>query len=116
MDMLVDVLNPLNDFGGFVGLKMNMRRFFFCGCKRYCNINGTQVLESHPHLKWAMVSGDMEGPVVSILNIGKTLIPCTWMLRVIHVQDVHNHSIDELCFAISLRVEGSIFSDIGVQQ
>jgi hypothetical protein len=72
-------------------------------------------LESHPHLKGAMVGGDMESPVVVVLKIGKTLIPCTWMLRVIHVKDVHNHLIDDLCLAIGLRVEGNGFSDIGVQ-
>jgi hypothetical protein len=58
----------------------------------------------------------MESPIVAVLNIGKTLIPCTWMLRVIHVQDVHNHPIDDLCLAIGLRVEGSGFSELGVQQ
>jgi hypothetical protein len=58
----------------------------------------------------------MESPVVAVLNIGKTLIPCTWMLRVIHAQDVHNHPIDDLCLAIGLRVEGSGFSELGVQQ
>jgi hypothetical protein len=63
-----------------------------------------------------MVGGAMESPVVVVLNIGKTLIPCTWMLRVIHAQDVHNHLIDDLCLAIGLRVEGSGFSELGVQQ
>jgi hypothetical protein len=32
------------------------------------------------------------------------------------MHDVHNHLIDDLYLAISLRVEGSGFSDIGVQQ
>jgi hypothetical protein len=68
-----------------------------------------------PHLKWAMVGGAMESLVVVVLNIGKTLIPCMQMLRVIHVQDVHNHLIDDLCLAIGLGVEGSGFSELGVQ-
>jgi hypothetical protein len=29
---------------------------------------------------------------------------------------VHNHLIDDLCLAIGLRVEGSGFSGLGVQQ
>ena len=58
----------------------------------------------------------MEIPIVAILNITKTLIPCTWMLRVVHAQDVHNHPIDDLCLAIGLGVESSGFSDLGVQQ
>jgi hypothetical protein len=58
----------------------------------------------------------MESPVVAVLNIGKTLIPCTWMLRVVHAQDVHNHLIDDLCLAIGLGVESSGFSELGVQQ
>ena len=58
----------------------------------------------------------MESPVVTVLNIWETLIPCTWMLRVVHVQDVHNHPIDDLCLAISLGVESSGFSELGVNQ
>jgi hypothetical protein len=34
MDLLVDVLNTLNEYGGFVGLRKNMGIFFLCGCKR----------------------------------------------------------------------------------
>jgi hypothetical protein len=59
-------------------------------------------LESQPHLKGAMECGAMEIHVVVVLNIRKTLIPCTWMLRVIHAQDVYNHLIDNLCLAIGL--------------
>jgi hypothetical protein len=63
-----------------------------------------------------MAVGAMESHVVVGLNIGNTLIPCTNILRVIHVQDVHNHLIDDLCLAIGLRVEGSGFSGLGVEQ
>jgi hypothetical protein len=63
-----------------------------------------------------MVGGAMESLVVVVLNIGKTLIPCTWMPRVIHALDVHKHLIDDLFLAIGLRVEGSGFSDLGVEQ
>jgi hypothetical protein len=87
-----------------------------CGCKRLCNINGTQGLESQPHLKGDMVGGSMESPVVTVLKIWKTLIPCTWILRFIHAHDVQSHLIDYLCLAIGLRVEGSGFSELGVQQ
>jgi hypothetical protein len=116
MDLLVDVLNLLNESGGFVGLRLNMGIFFLCGCKRQCNINWTQGLESQPHLKWAMVGGAIESYVVVVLNIGKNLIPGTQMLRVVHVQDVHNHPIDDLCLAISLGVESTGFSELDVQQ
>jgi hypothetical protein len=34
MDLLEDVLNLLNESGGFFGLKLNMGRIFLCGCKR----------------------------------------------------------------------------------
>jgi hypothetical protein len=63
-----------------------------------------------------MADGDMERLVVAMLNIGKTLIPCRQMLIFLHVQDVHNHPIDNLYLAIDLRVEGSGFSELGVQQ
>ena len=73
-------------------------------------------MESQPHLKWAMAGGAMESLVLDILNIGKTLIPSKNILRFIHVKDVHNHLIDNLCLAIGLRMEGSGFSGLGVQQ
>ena len=34
MDLLVDVLNPLNESDGFVSLIMNMGIICLCGCKR----------------------------------------------------------------------------------
>jgi hypothetical protein len=63
-----------------------------------------------------MVGGAMESPVVTMLNMGETLIPCTWILRVVHVQDVHNHLIYNLYLSVSLGVERSGFSDLGVQK
>jgi hypothetical protein len=56
----------------------------------------------------------MESLVVTVLNIVETLIPCIWMLRVVHAQDVHNHHIDDLCLDVYLGVESSGFSEIGV--
>jgi hypothetical protein len=52
-------------------------------------------LESLPHLKGDMASGAMDSPIVVVLKIGNTLIPYTWILRVIHPQDVHNNMIDD---------------------
>ena len=34
MDLLEDVLNPLNEFGGFFSLRMKMGRVCLCGGKR----------------------------------------------------------------------------------
>ena len=34
LDLLADVMNPLNEYGGFVGLRMNMGRVCLCGGKR----------------------------------------------------------------------------------
>jgi hypothetical protein len=63
-----------------------------------------------------MVVGAMENLVVIVLKIGDTLIPCMWMLRVVHVQDVKNHLIDNLYLVICLGVERSGFSELGVQK
>jgi hypothetical protein len=63
-----------------------------------------------------MVGGAMESPVVTVLKIGVTLIPCTQMLRVVHVQDVHNNPIDDLYLAVGLAVERNRFSELGVQK
>jgi hypothetical protein len=38
------------------------------------------------------------------------------MLRIGHVRDVHTHPIDDLCLAIGLGVERSVFCEIVVQQ
>ena len=84
MDLLVDVLNPLNESGGFVDHRMIMGRVCLCGGKSKCNINGSQELESQTHLKWDMVSGTMESPSVNVLDIWETLIPCMRMLRIVH--------------------------------
>ena len=58
----------------------------------------------------------MESLVVIVLNIGEILVPCTWMLRILHVQDVHNHLIDDLYLVICLGVESNGFCELGVQQ
>jgi hypothetical protein len=58
----------------------------------------------------------MQGSVVAMLDIGKTLIPCVRVLGIIHAQDMHNHSIYDLSLAICLGVEGHGFGELGVQQ
>jgi hypothetical protein len=116
LDLLEDVLNPLNESGGFFNRILIMGRVWLCGGKRNCNIHGSQGLESQTHLKWAIAGGAMESHVVTVLNIRDNLFPCTWMLIIVHAQDVHNHSIDELCLAVSLGVESSGFFELGVQK
>jgi hypothetical protein len=73
LDLLADVLNPLNESGGFVDRRLIRGRVCLCGGKRKCNINGSQGLESQTHLKWAMAGGTMESPVVTVLDIWETL-------------------------------------------
>jgi hypothetical protein len=58
----------------------------------------------------------MQGLVVTMLDIGKALIPCVRVLGIIHVKDMHNHSIYDLSLAICLGVEGRGFGELGVQQ
>jgi hypothetical protein len=62
-----------------------------------------------------MVGAAMEIHVVTVLNMEETLIPCTWMLSVVHTQDVQNHLIEDLNLVICLGVESSGFSELGVQ-
>jgi hypothetical protein len=38
------------------------------------------------------------------------------MFGFVHVQDMHNYSVDDLFLTISLEVEGDGFGNIGVQQ
>jgi hypothetical protein len=58
----------------------------------------------------------MESLVVTMLDIWETLVPCMWMLRIVHAHDVHNHPIDDLYLAIGLGVESNGFCELGVQQ
>jgi hypothetical protein len=56
----------------------------------------------------------MQGLVVAMMDIVKTLIPCARVIRIIHAHGMHNHSIYDLGLAIYLRVEGRGFIELGV--
>jgi hypothetical protein len=116
LDLLVDVMNLLNESGGFVDRRLMRGRVCVCGGKRKCNINGSQGLESQAHLKWVVSGGTMESPIVDVLDIWETLVPCTGMLIIVHAQDVHNNMVDDLGLAIGLWVESGGFCELGVQQ
>ena len=116
LDLLADVLNPPNEYGGFDNRRLVSRRVCLCGGKRKCNVNGSQGLESQTHMKWAMAGGTVESSVVTVLDIWENLIPCMGILRIVHAQDVHNHLIDNLCLDVCLGVERSGFIELGVQQ
>jgi len=60
-------------------------------------------------MKWAM-----ESSVVAMLYIGEAFIPCVWMLRVVHVQNVYDHHVDDLCLAIILGMESHEPSKFGI--
>jgi hypothetical protein len=63
-----------------------------------------------------MVDGTMESIVVTMLYTWETLVPCMWMLRIVHAHDLHNHLIKDLSLAIGLGVERRGFCELGVQQ
>jgi hypothetical protein len=50
-----------------------------------------------------------------VLKIGETLIPYVRMFRVVHAQDMYHHSVDDLCLAIGLGVEGGGFGEFGIR-
>jgi hypothetical protein len=54
LNLLADVLDPLNELGGFVSLSWSRRGVSRGDRKGKCNIYGTQWLESQPHLKGAV--------------------------------------------------------------
>jgi hypothetical protein len=58
---------------------------------------------------------DVEGSILAMLKIKKAFIPCAWIFRIIHPQDMNNHPVEYLYFPISLWVEGSRFGQLGVQ-
>jgi hypothetical protein len=57
----------------------------------------------------------MQGSIIAMLDIGKNIIPCVRFLGIINVQDIHDHSINDLGLAIYLGVEGCGFVELGVQ-
>ena len=56
----------------------------------------------------------MNGSIVTVLNIRKTIMPCAGMLRVVHLQNVHDHPIYYLRLAISLGMEGGGFGELRI--
>ena len=50
-----------------------------------------------------------------MLYIGEALIPCAWMLLIVHAQNVYNHPVDDLYLAISLGMERCGLGELGVQ-
>jgi hypothetical protein len=57
----------------------------------------------------------MYGYVVTVLNIGKTLISCAQMLVIVHEKHMYDHHVDDHSLAIDLEVEGHGFGELGVQ-
>jgi hypothetical protein len=51
-----------------------------------------------------------------MMNIWKALIPSVGVLGISHVQDMHDHLIDDFNVAICLGVEGSGFGEFGIRQ
>jgi hypothetical protein len=70
--------------------------------KLVCVQEGTlqKWLEPQAHLEMVMANTYMEGLVVAMLSKLKALIPCTWMLGVIHVPNMQKHPIDDLCLSV----------------
>ena len=95
--------NIFNELGGFVSL---------CGSKGKSYINGNQWLKSQAYLKWVVASRVVNSFVVVVWHIRKVVIQCAWMFGVVHLQYMHDH----ICLAIGLRMEGSGFGELGVQQ
>ena len=83
-DLLSDVMNLLNELGGFSDLYVSMRGFVLCGYKGKSYINGAQWLKSQAYLKRVVASRDVNSSVVVVLCIRKDIIPCVWMFGIVH--------------------------------
>ena len=116
MNLLADVLDVFNKTSCFTNLRLYMSEFCLCSRMRHVNINQTQWLKSHAHLKGDVASQAMDIYVIDVIHIGKTLIRCLWMLGVLHAQYVYYHPIDNFCLTISLRMECSGIDLLSVQQ
>jgi hypothetical protein len=111
MNLLLDVIYIFNIFGYsiYLGLSMGV-----CRCNGQSYINEGQWLEPQEPLKRVVANKVVEGSIVYMLNIWRNFKPCTWMLGVAHLQDMHNHGIDHLCLPMCLGVEGNQFGHVGV--
>ena len=69
MDLLVDVMDLFNKFGGLSILSLSMVIFILCGCKEQSYINWGQWLECEAHLKLDVFSRAMNGYIIAIFNI-----------------------------------------------
>jgi hypothetical protein len=114
MNLLLDVIDSFKKFGYSISLNMSMGRLLLCSCNGKIYVNGSQWLEPQAHLKRVVENIAVEGSVVAMLDIRKDLIPCVWMLGIVHPQDMSNNHVDYLYFSISLWVEGSRFGQLGV--
>jgi hypothetical protein len=114
MNLLLDVLDSLNKFGYSISLSPSMGGLFLCSCNGQSYVNGGEWLEPQAHLKRVVANRVVEDSVVAMLNIRKALIPCAWMFRIVHPQDMDNHPANYLYFFISLWVEGSRFGQLGI--
>ena len=57
----------------------------------------------------------MKRSIVDVFHVRKDVILGAWMFGVVHPQDVHDHPIDHLYLAISVRMESNGFGELGVQ-
>jgi hypothetical protein len=114
MNLLLNVLDSFNKFGCQINLGLIMGGLFMCNCNGHSYVNEGQWLEPEAHLKRDVANGVVEGSIIAMLNIRKTLIPCAWMFGIVHHWDMENHHVDYLYFPISLWVEGNRFGHLGV--
>jgi hypothetical protein len=105
INLLEEVLDPFNKFGFSVFLSLSMRGLFLCNAigraTSYVNcsyVNWGQWKECKAPLKRVMTNRTMKQSV-------ETFIQCTWILGIVHSEDMHNHIVDYLCLSIMLGVE-----------
>ena len=58
----------------------------------------------------------MESSIVVVLDIREAIIPCVWMLRVVHTYNVYDNPVDDLYLAINLGVQSRGLSELGIQK
>jgi hypothetical protein len=109
MNLLLEVLDPFIEFGYFFCLNLSVGALCQGSWNGQSYISGGQWIGPQTHMKRVVANRAMEGSIIAMLNIWEALIPCKWMLRVVHAQDMHNHPIDHLSLSICLGMKGSQF-------
>jgi hypothetical protein len=104
---VLDVLDPFNKKNLFICVILSMGRLFLYRMPKY--INWGKSLDTQAHIKRVVENKIVKGFVVVVLNIRKAFIPCMWIIRVVHFEDMYNHHVNYFCLSMFWGMDDTQF-------